>query len=223
MKTLLCRALFRIRAALFLSVVLGAGGVDTRADEAGDTLGRELAVASGAEAWKRVKRVEFTFNVEVGGESKMQARHVWDVAAGLDTVTVNGVATTVDVRGGAPAEGPEKAAYARWVNDAYWLLMPLKVLDPGVNRSALGTVEFAGKPHEALQLTFGEVGLTPKDRYVIYIEPDTRRLAGFDHINADGKKRTALRQGQTEVGDMVFATDFAFAGPRIFLTDLKVE
>ncbi|MFN2412818.1 MAG: DinB family protein, partial [Pyrinomonadaceae bacterium] len=35
-------------------------------------------------------------------------------------------------------------AYARWVNDSYWLLGPLKVLDPGVKLTYEGSKESEG-------------------------------------------------------------------------------
>ncbi|MBC8012098.1 MAG: hypothetical protein H7067_18595 [Burkholderiales bacterium] len=212
----------------FLRLALLAGlscasHVFVRADAAGDALGRSVVEAAGSARWSEVRRVAFTFNVEVGGELKVSARHEWDVASGRDVVTVSGVSTAIDVRAAAPAAEPEKSAYARWVNDAYWLLMPLKVMDPGVTRADLGAKDFQGKPHRALQLTFAGVGLTPGDTYVLYFEPGLLRFAGFDHQAAGAATRTAVRQGETAAGGMNFATDFNFGVPRIFITDLRVE
>lgn len=61
-------------------------------------------------------------------------------------------------------------AYSVWVNDAYWLVMPYKLHDPGV------TLRFdrmdetpAGDKAAVLTMTFAEVGLTPENKYEVYI------------------------------------------------------
>jgi hypothetical protein len=64
-------------------------------------------------------------------------------------------------------------AYALWVNDTYWLLMPYKLRDPGVNLSYAGTEQVDGKIYDKLELTFGNVGLTPGDHYWAYINRAT--------------------------------------------------
>ncbi|MEL7124445.1 MAG: hypothetical protein AAFO07_33725, partial [Bacteroidota bacterium] len=60
---------------------------------------------------------------------------------------------------------------AIWINDAYWLVMPYKLLDPGVTLTYLGE----GKDEEEnaterIQLTFDAVGRTPQNKYVVHID-----------------------------------------------------
>lgn len=57
-----------------------------------------------------------------------------------------------------------------WINDSYWLVMPFKLKDSGVTLKYLqeDTV-VSGEPAHKLGLTFKEVGVTPNNKYEIYI------------------------------------------------------
>jgi len=58
-----------------------------------------------------------------------------------------------------------------WINDMYWLFMPFKMMDPGVNLKYLrqDTTQ-AGVISEVVELTFNEVGNTPDNKYEVYID-----------------------------------------------------
>ena len=62
-----------------------------------------------------------------------------------------------------------------WVNDSYWLVMPYKLLDPGVTLEYSGERAMQdGRPADVLELTFGEgVGYTPDNRYEVFVARDT--------------------------------------------------
>ena len=61
-----------------------------------------------------------------------------------------------------------------WVNDSYWLLMPYKLLDPGVTLKYKGEDQIAGgRNADVLELTFENVGYTPQNRYLVYVARDT--------------------------------------------------
>ena len=61
-----------------------------------------------------------------------------------------------------------ESAFAMWTNDSYWMFMPYKLDDPGVVMRYEGVGETtAGNEADALQITFHEVGLTPKNEYVV--------------------------------------------------------
>lgn len=79
---------------------------------------------------------------------------------------------------GAEVAGDDKAqrldyAWSAWVNDVYWLLMPLKLRDPGVHLTSEGTEEIDGKAYDKVKLTFDSVGLTPGDTYWAWFDQDT--------------------------------------------------
>lgn len=54
-----------------------------------------------------------------------------------------------------------------WINDSYWLVMPWKLQDPGVNLSYLH-IDEENQQH-VLQLTFDGVGNTPENKYYVKI------------------------------------------------------
>ncbi len=73
-------------------------------------------------------------------------------------------------------------AYGAWVNDTYWLLMPYKLLDPGVELQDLGTVTLDGHHYTKLGLSFGSVGLTPGDRYWAYVDQTSNLVTRWQYI-----------------------------------------
>lgn len=60
-----------------------------------------------------------------------------------------------------------------WINDSYWLVMPWKLQDPGVNLSYVKSEQlFDGTMTDILQLTFSAVGVTPENKYWIYVDKE---------------------------------------------------
>ena len=64
--------------------------------------------------------------------------------------------------------------YEAWINDAYWVIMPFKLLDPGVTLKYAGERAIEdGRPADVLELTFNGVGVTPENRYEVFVAKDT--------------------------------------------------
>ena len=76
-----------------------------------------------------------------------------------------------------------------WINDSYWLVMPFKLKDSGVTLKHLGIEETTeGVPSNVLELTFKEVGVTPQNRYLVYVDTATNLVnqwAYFREANQD--------------------------------------
>lgn len=71
-----------------------------------------------------------------------------------------------------------KKAEEIWINDSYWLVMPFKLKDPGVTLKYIGKEKTAeNKEAEVLEMTFANVGVTPDNKYKIYIDPVTNLVA----------------------------------------------
>lgn len=83
-------------------------------------------------------------------------------------------------------------AYAAWVNDSYWMFMPFKLRDPGVILQYEGEgLTLNGEPADILQLTFGNVGLTPQNKYHVYVDKKSNLVIQFDYFqNASDDKPT---------------------------------
>jgi len=174
---------------------------------------RTMAAMGGAQAFAAQRYLTFRFSVERDGEASPGWRHVWDRATGsyvLEGTTRDGKALrvifNVDTHAGDAWLGDEKAAgedstkyleyaYARFINDTYWLLMPWKWLDPGVNLAYEGQEEVEGIPCDVVRLTFGDVGLTPNDCYWGYVSTESGLMIQWQYLLQDetGKPGTGER------------------------------
>ena len=190
------------------------------ADDA-QQLAKAVWKASGGENWTKVKELRFTFIVEQEGKELARAEHHWDVAAGTDRVKWKGKDVTVNLA--SPAQDEDsKTAYARWVNDSYWLLAPLKVLDPGVKLSAEGPKEAGEARFETLRLSFEGVGLTPGDQYLLYIDPQTKLVRAWDYIPAPEKVMHGTWDKYETFGGLQLSTEHEFGGRIIRFADINV-
>lgn len=58
-----------------------------------------------------------------------------------------------------------------WINDSYWLVMPFKLKDTGVTlKYAREDTTNEGIPSHVLSLTFDKVGVTPENKYEVYVD-----------------------------------------------------
>jgi hypothetical protein len=176
-----------------------------------DRLAAEVLKASGAETWPRVTRIKFTFNVDRDGKRVASVQHDWDVRAGTDTVTINGKTLTANLRD-ASQSGDAEQAYARWVNDSYWLLAPLKVMDAGVKRSTGATESIDGTTYDCLHLSFENVGLTPSDQYNLWVDPQTRLVRHWDYIPDKGEPRRFTWEDYQDFNGLKLATKHVAQG-----------
>src|SRR3989442_3608009 len=76
-------------------------------------------------------------------------------------------------------------AYETWINDTYWLLMPYKMKDPGVRLMYAGEKTIEGADYDLVELTFEEVGLTPRDRYWAHVNRKTHVMDRWSYILQD--------------------------------------
>lgn len=101
-------------------------------------------------------------------------------------------------------------AYARWVNNSYWLLMPYKLLDPGVNLRYVGVdTSQAGQISDVIEVTFDNVGLTPNNRYRVFIDKKTGMVCQWAYYrNREDKEPGFVRPWTDwkEYNDMWMAT-----------------
>ncbi len=173
--------------------------LETRADSVAMQL---YAAHGGPSAWAAAPYLRFDFGIQQGDQTRVVAKHLWNRQTGdyrlewgpsPDSQYV--ALFNVDAFGEAASEAApdagevylngaavDSAAHAalmqqaqqRFVNDSYWLLAPLKVFDPGVRRTYVA--DSSDAQHEVIQLSFGEVGMTPGDRYWLYVNADTGQL-----------------------------------------------
>lgn len=65
--------------------------------------------------------------------------------------------------------------YRAWINDSYWLVMPYKLKDSGVTLKYVGERAMQnGANSDVLQLTFEGVGVTPQNKYEVFVNKETK-------------------------------------------------
>ncbi|MDH3224683.1 MAG: hypothetical protein OEO23_13275 [Gemmatimonadota bacterium] len=176
--------------------------------------------------WNRVRFLAFDWIVR-RDEGDVRRSHEWDKHEGrarvqwsnegsetvviLDAMNplrgrawVDGVEMT-----GADAEAALDRAYRIHINDAYWLVMPFKWADPGVNARYLGTEDGEdGRTFEVVELTFEGVGVTPENKYHAYVNPETGLMERWAHHSTrDAEPSFADWGGYERVGPLLLALD----------------
>jgi len=211
-----------VLSLLAVPLLLAATG-----DDAAMKLADAVVKASGGDQWHKVKRLQFTFNVEQDGKVAMSAAHDWDVRGGIDRVRWGDrdkpVAVRVAAMPGDDAGADEKEAFKRWTNDSYWLLAPLKLKDGGVVLAHKGTQEVEGQTYEVLHMSFGKVGMTPGDQYNLYVDPKAKHVRRWDYTPAGGAMTSGTWDGYKPFGPLTLSTEHQFGPRRIFFTDVAVE
>jgi hypothetical protein len=175
---------------------------------AADSLGLRIVNATGGSAaFQALPALRFDFvSVRDSVESRRN-RHLWDRRAGRyrlewtvgDSLLValfssDSVADGIPLEGqvyldGAPLDSAHnrarlEEAYERFINDMYWLLAPLKVMDPGVVRQVAS--DSADASTDVLALSFADVGLTPGDRYWLHADRESGRLLSWSYVLESG-------------------------------------
>ncbi len=186
----------RIHQALGAQVILAGGAPAQSPPEARATAVVEemLEALGGLEAWEQTRFLRFDWVVEVQGQERAYVRHLWDrhqgryrvewtSREGEEIVALFNIHTRgghVQVNGQPVRDEDEQTyldqAYARFINDSYWLLMPLKLKNPGVKLEYAGETRLDGQTYDLVHVSFGEVGLTPGDHYWAYINRRTRLM-----------------------------------------------
>jgi hypothetical protein len=191
-----------VAGLLLLLVTASTLAAETRDPAAVAIARRTLEAMGGASAFAKLRTLKFDFVVERDGKEVARIHHTWDRwdgryrierlnREGQHVLTLFNVQKTGAGRSwldGKELEGDalKKAlelGYARFINDTYWLLMPAKMQDPGVNLASEGEVEKDGKRYDVVRLTFGEgVGLTPLDTYWAYVSKESGLMERWEFV-----------------------------------------
>jgi hypothetical protein len=193
-----------------LALILAASqmsAVEPHRDAKANEIAHAMMNAMGGEkTWYAAHFVRFDFKVNVGGKMVEDRSHLWDKMTGryrLEDKTKDGKPRVVlfsinDRHGetyvdgkkveGAAGEKAVKDAYEAFINDMYWLAMPWKWLDQGVNLQYLGPKTLGNDKGEVVRLTFDHVGLTPGDRYDAFVSSQSHLMTHWDFKLQGGDK-----------------------------------
>jgi len=175
---------------------------------------RTVAAMGGAPAFAALRTLRFDFVVERDGKEVARFHHVWDRwdgryrveglnREGKNTRTLLNVQRPGEGRsfldgqelGGEDLKKALERAYSRFINDTYWLLMPAKMQDPGVNLASEGEEVKDGTTYDVVRLTFGDgVGLTPQDTYWAYVSRNSGLMERWEFVltGQEAKDRAAF-------------------------------
>jgi hypothetical protein len=197
-------------AGLITAVILLLGGVrqTTEADEKRDPKAVEVERAmvqamGGEDAWNASHFVRFDFKVNAGGKLVQDNHHLWDRKDGRYRIerTLEGGKHEVDLftiadyerdkSGSAYVEGKKlegdearkllQGAYASYINDTWWLSMPWKWMATGANLKYIGTKTRGPETFDVVEITFGNVGLTPGDMYHAFVSQKSHLMKHWEY------------------------------------------
>ena len=183
------------------------------AQSSADSLAAAVMKASGYGNWAKIERIRFTFRVVVDGQEKLSSKHDWNVTGNSDTVSWAGKTVVVDL-GKPGSSDDEKAAFQRWTNDAYWLLAPLKLKDPGTTLTL--------PAENILEIAFKNVGLTPGDRYIYEIGPVTFLPKSWTFMPNAETKKVATWEKYITSGGLTLSTYHKMGNVELYIDGLEV-
>lgn len=190
-----------------------------------------MQAIGGRAAWDRTRYLRWTFfgrrhliwdrhqqrvRIEVPGDSLV---YLFSYANEPEARTFkNGVEFT------APDSALKYTEQARriWINDSYWLVMPFKLKDSGVTLKYLGEDKIGTDgvvPCDLLELTFDQVGVTPQNKYHIWVSKSEhllRQWAYFAEATDEEPRFTLPWLDYQPYGDILLSGN---RGPRQ-LTDI---
>ncbi len=148
-----------------------------------------MEAMGGRQAWDETKEIKWTFfgrrthlwdkenntvEIKVPGDNSYYELDMNDMSG---TVTIDGESIT-------QPDSLNKyltRAHEMWINDSYWLVMPYKLKDSGVTLKYVGQdTTTSGKNAEVLELTFADVGVTPDNKYHVYVDPNSHLVTQWD-------------------------------------------
>ncbi|MEM6704263.1 MAG: hypothetical protein AAF690_16220 [Acidobacteriota bacterium] len=177
-----------------------------------------MAAMGGREAWDNTRFIAWNF---FGRRT-----HVWDKWTGnlrfepqagkVILMNINSKEGKVFVDGKEVADAEALAkdldgGYKAWINDSYWLTMPYKLKDSGVTLKYVGKGELDdGRAGQIVQLTFEGVGVTPQNKYHVYVADDTglvEQWAFFPTADAPAPQFKTPWAKWTKHGDIMLSGD----------------
>ncbi len=187
---------------------------DPKAIEIADAVMRALG---GRQNWDNTRYITWNF---FG-----RRRHVWDKWTGNLRVEAGDLLILMNLntregqawKKGKPITHPDSLkkvldmGYKFWVNDSYWMFMPYKLKDTGVTLKYLGEGTMKnGRPAYILQLTFEKVGVTPENKYHVYVDKETHLVRQWEYFRkASDKKPTIVAPWDNwkKYGNILLASD----------------
>ena len=194
----------------------------------------------GQQTWDRLPYFRFDFVVVKNMKEVARFRHWWDKLHGRCRVEgpddqgqiVTAIFNLGDKKGRAYTGGIIETdstnikniienGYERWVNDTYWVMMPFKLHDPGTRiKHAKVQQGENGETYDVLELSFApKVGLTPSDRYWLYVNQKTHLIDKWEFVLTGQKPppQGSTWESWTSIGPVQLSLARRFAGKPVMI------
>ena len=181
----------------FAFLILFAALVTTTSRAQTDSIADSLALlvyeaAGGADVWSRVPYIGFSYVHVIDRTPSREVRHLWNRQTNQYRLEVMGpsgepyvILFDVDTgEGKAYWAGDELVgqdlqqqldfARLRFVHDTYWLLAPLKLFDPGVER--VYVADSSDEAVDVLKVKFSIPGHAPAEEYWFHVNKQSRLI-----------------------------------------------
>jgi hypothetical protein len=213
------------------------GSPESKAGEIGQVM---MQAMGGQDAWNQSRFVRFDFRVSIDGKLVADRAHLWDKQTGryrIEDKAKEGKSRAVlfnvgNQQGSAYVDGKRldgqeaitalKEAYGAFINDLYWLAMPWKWMDPGVQLKYLGKRRKGTEEFDVVELTFEKVGLTPGDRYQAFVSPRSHLMEKWEYTLQSGQKGAWDWEYITTEGVKLAKNHTSGAGKSINMGDVRI-
>ena len=224
---------------------------DPKAIEIADQV---IAASGGEAAWAKAKQIEFSEKIVVDGQEKVNVHHVWDRWNGrhrfekADPVSKAelmvayeqfGTASfgEIDNHGDIPRAqvGKMKGEAEKRIGiDAFNLLLPFKLKDPGVTLKFVEERPDPAAPeklaYDVIKVTFDQgVGITPGDVYYVVVDKANHLIHHIEIVEqgkADDQRIGYKFDGYGDFGGLKLSLkrqNIGYAAEQIEFSDVKVS
>ncbi len=177
------------------------------------SLNEKIAEAYGVNAFSKVKKIDYTFNVEFGGKKFSRK---WEWYPKTKEITYwgknkNGKDETLTYNRNKKMDEKTKKIDAAFINDNYWLLFPfhlvwdtnVKFTDEGMKKYPIGKGE-----GRCLAVQYSDkVGYTPGDRFDLYLNKNNMiHQWVYLHGGSTKNPRPATWEGNKNYGGFTIST-----------------
>ncbi len=201
---------------------------DPKAIEVADEV---MKAMGGRKNWDNTKYISWTFF-----NRRRLLWDKWENKVRIETIGENPTIYLLDMNtmdGKVFKDGVEMAqpdslkkyltrANSIWINDSYWLCMPLKLKDSGVTLKYLREdTTRNGMASHVLGLTFEDVGVTPFNRYEVFVDQESnlvRQWKYYRQAEQDTSNWTRYWDNYQKYGNLLLSGDREEGGPG----DIKV-
>lgn len=191
------------------------------------TEAEKIAYANGFEHWEKVRKIDFTFNVERNGQTF--ARRSWSWKPATDHVKMISAEDTLTYKRTPSLDSLALQTDKGFINDKFWLLTPYQLLwDEGttitVQKDTISPL-LERSLHKLTIVYNNKGGYTPGDAYDFYYD-DKYIIREWVYRNRNRSKstmNTTFQSYQTYQG-LNIATEHKDKGDslNIYFTDIKV-